>query len=103
MPVVPEEPSRNPIAQNLDEKTASNEGVKPAQPLSKDLEAMILEIVREHPDYGCLKIRKEILEHDYRRPINPLALFMELKRLGLETKDKRKRYADSVATVGSKK
>ena len=75
----------------------------PTMPMSKDLEAMILEIVREHPDYGCLKIRKELLEHDYRRPMNPLALFMELKRLSLETKEKRKRYADSFAVVGSKK
>jgi anti-sigma B factor antagonist len=72
-------------------------------PMSKDLEAMILEIVREHPDHGCLKIRKELLEHDYRRPMNPLTLFMELKRLNLETKEKRKRYADSFAVVGSKK
>jgi anti-sigma B factor antagonist len=75
----------------------------PTMPMSKDLEAMILEIVREHPDYGCLKIRKELLEHDYRRPMNPLTLFMELKRLNLETKEKRKRYADSFVVVGSKK
>jgi len=73
------------------------------EPLSKDLEAMILEIVREHPDYGCLKIRKELLEHDYRRPMNPLSLFMELKRLNLETKEKRKRYSDSLAVAANKR
>jgi len=85
------------------ETESSNAWISKTQPVSKDLELMILEIVREHPDYGCLKIRKELLEHDYRRPINPLALFMELKRLNLETKEKRKRYADSSAVVGSKK
>jgi len=83
--------------------TAANEDAVQAQPLSKDLESMILEIVREHPDYGCLRIRKEILEHDYRRPINPLALFMELKRLNLETKDKRKRYSESAVVAGGKR
>jgi anti-sigma B factor antagonist len=83
--------------------TVRETGVPQIQAVSKDLEAMILEIVREHPDYGCLKIRKELLEHDYRRPMTPLALFMELKRLNLETKEKRKRYADSFAVVGSKK
>lgn len=82
---------------------AGKSSVSCTHPVSKDLEAMILEIVRENPDHGCLKIRKELLEHDYRRPINPLTLFMELKRLNLETKEKRKRYADSFATVGSKK
>jgi len=84
-------------------ETARQTAEPQTKPLSKDLEAMILEIVREHPDYGALKVRKELLEHDYRRPINPLTLFMELKRLNLETKEKRKRYADSFAVVGSKK
>jgi anti-sigma B factor antagonist len=84
-------------------RTVAEPERSPTMPMSKDLEAMILEIVREHPDYGCLKIRKELLEHDYRRPINPLTLFMELKRLDLETKEKRKRYADSFVVAGSKK
>ncbi|MCX5800742.1 MAG: anti-sigma factor antagonist [Candidatus Eisenbacteria bacterium] len=70
---------------------------------SKNLEAMIREIVREHPDYGSIKIARELLAHDYRRPINPLTLFMELKRLNLDTREKRIRYADSLAVAGSRK
>ena len=95
--------SRAGIANETFPETARQTAEPQTKPLSKDLEAMILEIVREHPDYGALKVRKELLEHDYRRPINPLTLFMELKRLNLETKEKRKRYADSFAVVGSKK
>jgi len=68
---------------------------------SQGLEAVILEIVRENPEYGCLRIRKELFERGYRKQLNPLAVFVELKRLDLETKDKRKQYAESVATVKS--
>ncbi|MFH0779064.1 MAG: STAS domain-containing protein [Candidatus Eisenbacteria bacterium] len=70
--------------------------------LPKDQETMILEIVRENPEYGCLKIRKELVERYYQKPINPLALFVELKRLNLETKEKRRKYSES-AVAGTRK
>ncbi|UCF78212.1 MAG: anti-sigma factor antagonist [Candidatus Eiseniibacteriota bacterium] len=63
--------------------------------VNREIEPMILETVKEHPEFGCLKIRAELVRRGYRKPINPLSLFLELKRLNLETKEKRRQYADS--------
>jgi anti-sigma B factor antagonist len=65
------------------------------RPASKSLDSMICEIVKENPEHGCLKIRKELSERGYRKQLSPLAVFAQLKRLNLETKEKRKQYAES--------
>jgi anti-sigma B factor antagonist len=70
-----------------------------AESVSREFQQMILETVKEHPEFGCLKIRGELLRRGYRKTINPLSLFMELKRLNLETKDKRRHYAESLSTA----
>jgi anti-sigma B factor antagonist len=81
--------------------SVSGENESGAKLASQGIESVILEIVRENPEYGCLRIRKELFERGYRKQLNPLAVFVELKRLDLETKEKRKQYAESVATVKS--
>ena len=68
------------------------------RPETKGLDAMICEIVNEDPEQGCLRIRKELSKRGHRQPMSPLAVFAQLKRLNLESKDKRKKYAESGRT-----
>ncbi len=82
-------------AQEVDAAQAETRESPAVQSVSREFQQMILETVKENPEFGCLKIRGELVKRGYRKPINPLSLFMELKRLNLETKDKRRRYADS--------
>jgi anti-sigma B factor antagonist len=69
-----------------------------ARPENKSLDSLVYEIVKEDPEQGCLKIRKELSKRGYRQPMNPLAVFAQLKRLNLESKEKRKRFAESGRT-----
>ncbi len=101
--------SRAGTATDYDEESArkSPAGAPGAQqpqqwPSDSGLERLILDIVKEHPEYGCLKIRKELFARGYRKQLNPLAVFIELKRLSLETGEKRKAYTESTAAVESK-
>ena len=68
------------------------------RPENMGLDTLIYEIVKEDPEQGCLRIRKELSKRGYRQPMSPLAVFAQLKRLNLESKDKRKKYAESGQT-----
>jgi|GEM_PF-360847 len=96
------EASGNSAAQDAADAEPENQEPDATRAISKEFELMILETVREHPEFGCLKIRGELVRRGYREPINPLSLFMELKRLNLETKEKRKHYADSFMSEENK-
>ncbi len=65
------------------------------RPENKSLDSLIWEIVKEDPERGCLQIRKELSERGHRKPMSPLAMFANLKRLNLESRDKRKKYVES--------
>jgi anti-sigma B factor antagonist len=73
-----------------------------ARPETKSLDALIFEIVKEDPEQGCLRIRKELSKRGHRQPLSPLAVFALLKRLNLESKDKRRKYAESGRPAGSR-
>ena len=73
-----------------------------ARPENKGLDALIFEIVKEDPEQGCLRIRKELSKRGHRQPLSPLAVFALLKRLNLESKDKRRKYAESGRTDDSR-
>lgn len=72
------------------------------RPENKGLDALLFEIVKEDPEQGCLRIRKELSKRGHRQALSPLAVFALLKRLNLESKDKRRKYAESGRTDDSR-
>jgi anti-sigma B factor antagonist len=70
---------------------------------NKSLDSIICEIVRENPEFGCLRIRKELSARGNSKQLSPLAVFAQLKRMNLETREKRKQYAESGREIESKK
>ena len=57
-------------------------------------EDMVREIARSHPDYGLMRMQKELRRAEYGwRDLNPVQLYVLLRKLGLDTREGRQSFA----------
>ncbi len=65
----------------------------------------VREIARKHPDYGLMRIQKELRKPEFgSRELNPVQLYVLLRRLGLDTREGRQAFAKTghvTPTTGS--
>jgi anti-sigma B factor antagonist len=65
-------------------------------------EDLVREIARKHPDYGLMRIQKELRRPELGgREMNPVQLYVLLRKLELDTRERREAYAKSGAAAGS--
>jgi anti-sigma B factor antagonist len=63
-------------------------------------EDLIREIVRRYPDHGLMRIQKELRRPERGgREINPVQLYVLLRRLGLDTREGREAFARNASTA----
>ena len=57
-------------------------------------EDLVREIARQHPDYGLMRIQKELRRTERGgRELNPVQLYVLLRKLELDTRERREAYA----------
>jgi anti-sigma B factor antagonist len=60
-------------------------------------EDLVREIARQHPDYGLMRIQKELRRPERGgRDLNPVQLYVLLRKLGLDTREGRDAFAKGV-------
>ena len=65
-------------------------------------EDLVREIARKHPDYGLMRIQKELRRPELGgREMNPVQLYVLLRKLELDTRERREAYAKSGAITRS--
>ena len=63
---------------------------------------LVREIARKHPDYGLMRIQKELRRPELGgREMNPVQLYVLLRKLELDTRERREAYSKSSAASGS--
>jgi len=64
-------------------------------------EDLVREIARKHPDYGLMRIQKELRRPELGgREMNPVQLYVLLRKLELDTRERRDAYAKGSAPSG---
>jgi anti-sigma B factor antagonist len=62
-------------------------------------EDLVREIARAHPDYGLMRIQKELRRTERGgRELNPVQLYVLLRKLELDTRERREAYAKGSTT-----
>lgn len=65
-------------------------------------EDLVREIARKHPDYGLMRIQKELRRPELGgREMNPVQLYVLLRKLELDTRERREAYAKGSSSAGS--
>jgi anti-sigma B factor antagonist len=65
-------------------------------------EDLIREIARQHPEYGLMRIQKELRRPERGgRDLNPVQLYVLLRKLGLDTRESRDAYAKGLPSTAS--
>ena len=60
---------------------------------------LVREIARKHPDYGLMRIQKELRRPELGgREMNPVQLYVLLRKLELDTRERREAYAKGHTT-----
>ncbi len=60
---------------------------------------LVREIARKHPDYGLMRIQKELRRPEQGgREMNPVQLYVLLRKLELDTRERREAYAKGNAS-----
>lgn len=97
-PIVPaNEPA--PTATQLESATTS--GSHRSETVLSD-EDMVREIAKRHPDYGLMRIQKELRRAENGgRDLNPVQLYVLLRKLGLDTREGRQSFAKGEAPTTS--
>jgi anti-sigma B factor antagonist len=66
-------------------------------------EDLVREIARQHPDYGLMRIQKELRRPERGgRELNPVQLYVLLRKLELDTRERREAYAKTPSTAPSR-
>lgn len=66
-------------------------------------EDLVREIARKHPEFGLMRIQKELRRAEHGgRELNPVQLYVLLRKLELDTRERRLAYAQSGTTEASK-
>ena len=64
---------------------------------------LVREIARKHPEYGLMRIQKELRRAEFGgRELNPVQLYVLLRKLELDTRERRLAYAQSGSSETSK-
>ena len=85
--------SARPAQAGLDEHTPQRSETV----LSDD--DLVREIARKHPDYGLMRIQKELRRPEKGgREMNPVQLYVLLRKLELDTRERREAYAKGNAS-----
>jgi anti-sigma B factor antagonist len=65
-------------------------------------EDLVREIARKHPDYGLMRIQKELRRPELGgREMNPVQLYVLLRKLELDTRERREAFAKGTAPTTS--
>jgi anti-sigma B factor antagonist len=78
------------------EHSASGAGEPLSQRSETELtdEDLVREIARQHPEYGLVRIQKELRRPERGgRDLNPVQLYVLLRKLDLDTRDRREAFA----------
>ena len=63
-------------------------------------EDLVREIARQHPDLGLMRIQKELRRPERGgRELNPVQLYVLLRKLELDTRERREAYAKGSTTA----
>src|SRR5690349_21295916 len=83
-PIVPASPPPAPEPERA--AAMASKGAERTETVLSD-EDSIREIARKHPDYGLMRIQKELRKPEHgSRELNPVQLYVLLRKLGLDTR-----------------
>ncbi len=103
-PIVPASPapSSGPSSSAHQPNPDSGEdGLRRSETILSD-DDLVREIARKHPDYGLMRIQKELRRPELGgREMNPVQLYVILRKLELDTRERREAYSKSSAASGS--
>jgi anti-sigma B factor antagonist len=84
-------PANQPLGESLALDAAP--GAERTEAVLTD-EDIVRDIARRHPDYGLMRVQKELRKPEYgSRELNPVQLYVLLRKLGLDTREGRESFA----------
>lgn len=84
-------PANQPLSESLALDAAP--GAERTEAVLTD-EDIVRDIARRHPDYGLMRVQKELRKPEYgSRELNPVQLYVLLRKLGLDTREGRESFA----------
>lgn len=84
-------PADQPLGESLGAQAAT--GAERTEAVLTD-EDIVRDIARRHPDYGLMRVQKELRKPEYgSRELNPVQLYVLLRKLGLDTREGRESFA----------
>ncbi|HYJ31830.1 MAG TPA: STAS domain-containing protein [Candidatus Binatia bacterium] len=90
-------PADRPLGESLAADTAT--GAERTEAVLTD-EDIVRDIARRHPDYGLMRVQKELRKPEYgSRELNPVQLYVLLRKLGLDTREGREAFAKTGQTA----
>jgi hypothetical protein len=102
-PIVPANTSTTPAAPaaGASHSAALAHGPQRSETVLSD-EDLVREVVRQHPDYGLMRIQKELRRPERGgREMNPVQLYVLLRKLELDTRERREAFAKGDAPAAS--
>lgn len=102
-PIVPANTSTTPgaTAAGASHSAALAHGPQRSETVLSD-EDLVREVVRQHPDYGLMRIQKELRRPERGgREMNPVQLYVLLRKLELDTRERREAFAKGDAPAAS--
>jgi anti-sigma B factor antagonist len=101
-PIVPANTSTTPGAAGGSPHSATDaHGSQRSETVLSD-EDLVREIVRQHPDYGLMRIQKDLRKPERGgREMNPVQLYVLLRKLELDTRERREAFAKGDAPAAS--
>jgi len=102
-PIVPAnaEPLESAASSGRQGRIVQDEYAQRSETVLSD-EDLVREIARKHPDYGLMRIQKELRRPELGgREMNPVQLYVLLRKLELDTRERREAYAKGSPSAGS--
>ena len=82
-------PSSGPTAESGSGQSAQSKGTHRSETVLSD-EDLIREIARQHPEFGLMRIQKELKRPERGgRDLNPVQIYVLLRKLDLDTRERR--------------
>ena len=86
-------PASEPAPTATQQQSAAASGPHRSETVLSD-EDMVQEIAKRHPEYGLMRIQKELRRAEHGgRDLNPVQLYVLLRKLGLDTREGRQAFA----------
>jgi anti-sigma B factor antagonist len=90
-------PASEPTPTATQQQAAAAAGPHRTETVLSD-EDMVREITKRHPDFGLMRIQKELRRAENGgRDLNPVQLYVLLRKLGLDTREGRQAFAKGAA------